>query len=108
LGDAGAPGWPQTLADASNWQARASPTRPSLTPSCASHAAIAEAFAACIWALVSVKPATSLFTHAGQTVATCRRVWKLAGAPVRKPSKSLAWRSASARPCRPPVEQPFQ
>ena len=82
---------------------------PSVTPSCASHAATAEAFAAFIFGPVSVAvPVSSFWTQNGHTVATCSRVWKFAGAPVRKPSKSWPKLSASDRPSRPPVEQPSQ
>src|SRR5258705_8723170 len=64
---AGAPGRPQMLLAASKVHLRGSLSRPSTTPSCASQAAIAEAFAAANLALVTVPPATSLFTHHGHS-----------------------------------------
>src|SRR5205085_12126218 len=67
----GAPGMPQMLFFALNVQARGSPSTPSVTPSCASQAATAEAFAAFIFACVSVAvPVISFCTQKGQTVAT--------------------------------------
>ena len=73
---AGAPRMPQMLLFASNLHARGSASTPSATPSCASHALTAEAFAAFIFACVNVAvPVISFCTQYGHTVASCRRVW---------------------------------
>jgi hypothetical protein len=61
------------LARASKVQARGSARTPSTTPSMASQAAIADAFAAANLAGVTELLATSLLTHHGHNVVTCRR-----------------------------------
>src|SRR6516165_11269569 len=96
---------------------------PSTTPSLASHAATAAALAA-VYAFLNgvlsppeqldaIPPtqsagSTSATTIGGHIPPMMKRFQLKAGAPAKIPSNSSGWNCAISKPCRPPVEHPFQ